>query len=279
MAQSLPVQASPQGPPPPLKKPGAADGFRALFSGFGFVIGRPGNWLLSFIPLAVALILLGLFCYAAFRLVPGQIDHLFAAKRGTWAGIAATALKIIATALSLLVAALAAFGLAQPLSGPALERIVRRAEAHLGVAPWPKTSLLEDILRSLQGVLVGYALALPLLALLFFIDFIFPPAAVVTFPLKLVVTALMIAWDLCDYPLSIRGLRIGHRLWLLGRHFMAVLGFGAALSLLSLLPCALLLVLPAGVAGAAHLIWKIENYEKALREESSKSSEKMRAIT
>jgi uncharacterized protein involved in cysteine biosynthesis len=34
----------------------------------------------------------------------------------------------------------------------------------------------------------------------------------------------------------------------------AVLGFGAALALVSLVPCGLFLILPAGVAGATHLL-------------------------
>jgi CysZ protein len=38
-------------------------------------------------------------------------------------------------------------------------------------------------------------------------------------------------------------------------------GFGFGLGLLSLVPCALLLVLPAGVAGAARLTRRIELFE------------------
>lgn len=246
-----------------LNPPGTSDGFRALFSGFAFIVGRPANWPLSIIPAAIALFLLCVLCYAAYRIVPAQIGHLIGPAKGSLSGMAHTALKVMATALAFLLSGLLAFALAQPLSGPALERLVRRAEAQIGVAPWPKTSILQDILRSLQSVLVGYALTLPILALLFLINVIFPPAAIVTVPLKLIVTALFIAWDLCDYPLSIRGLPIGRRLHILGRYPKAVLGFGAALALLSLLPCALLIVLPAGVSGAAHLIAKIEAHERA----------------
>jgi CysZ protein len=167
--------------------------------------------------------------------------------------------KVIASILAMLLAAVLGFGLAQPLSGPALERIVRRAEASVGVPPWPPTSLEDDVLRSLESVLVSYALGLPLLAVLFVAGFVITPF--VTFPLKLVVLAVLAAWDLCDYPLSIRGIPVTARVAFMRRNLGAMLGFGAGIALLSLVPCALLLVLPAGVAGAARLTAAIERAE------------------
>jgi CysZ protein len=110
---------------------------------------------------------------------------------------------------------------------------------------------------------VGYAVGLPLLAVLALVSFLFPPAAVVTFPLKLVVLALLFAWDLCDYPLSLRGMPVAARVALVSRHLGAMLGFGFGLALLSLIPCAPLLALPAGVAGAARLMRRIELCEEA----------------
>jgi CysZ protein len=94
------------------------------------------------------------------------------------------------------------------------------------------------------------------------VSFFFPPAAVVTFPLKLLVLALLVAWDLCDYPLSIRGLPVAERIAFVTRNLTAMVGFGFGLGLLSLIPCALVLVLPAGVAGAARLTRRIEVFER-----------------
>ncbi|HLM76574.1 MAG TPA: hypothetical protein VK459_27920, partial [Polyangiaceae bacterium] len=70
-------------------------------------------------------------------------------------------------------------------------------------------------------------------------------------------------WDLCDYPLSIRGVGVGERVAFFGRNIKAVLGFGVGLALVSLVPCLIVLVLPAGVAGAARLVVGIERWEKA----------------
>jgi CysZ protein len=250
------------GPPPaPPKRPGVGDGIRALFGGFGFILSTPSVLPLALVPVVVALTLLTILGWLAVDLVPPRVEALFGATSSMAMGVVAWIVKVAAVIVALLTAALVSFGLAQPLSGPALERIVRRVEASLGAPAWPKTSALEDILRSLQTVVVGYAFGLPLLAVLFAINLVFAPAIVVTFPAKIVVMAMLITWDLCDYPLSIRGLRVGDRVALLRRHIRAVLGFGLGLALLALLPCALLLILPAGVAGAAKLVVAIERWE------------------
>jgi CysZ protein len=80
----------------------------------------------------------------------------------------------------------------------------------------------------------------------------------VTVPLKFVVSALLIAWDLLDYPLSRRGLGVGARIAWLRRNLGATLGFGLAAAFLLVVPCAGLLVLPFGVAGAARLALEVE---------------------
>jgi CysZ protein len=114
-------------------------------------------------------------------------------------------------------------------------------------------------------VAIPYAFGLPILTVLFLVNLVFAPAVVVTVPLKLAVTALMLAWDLCDYPLSIRGVRVGARVSFIARNATAMLGFGAGLALLGLIPCLLVLVLPVGVAGGARLVVEIERWEAAQR--------------
>jgi CysZ protein len=56
---------------------------------------------------------------------------------------------------------------------------------------------------------------------------------------------------------------VGKRLGLVSRNLGAMAGFGVGLGLLSLVPCALFLVLPAGVAGATRLTRAIELFEEA----------------
>jgi CysZ protein len=254
-------------PPPshglarPLRRPGFVDGTRALFSGFGFVFRSPAVWPLAMVPVAVGGVVTALLGGGAMHLIAPPIAQLFGPR---WSFMASV-VEALVGALVFIVAALAGFGIAQPLSGPALNRIVRRAEADLGAPAWPRSGFLEDVGRALQSIALCYAVGLPVLAVLYLVTFFFPPAAVVTFPIKLVVVGLVVAWDLCDYPLSVHGLPVSARVAFVTRNLGAMVGFGFGLGLLSLLPCALLLVLPAGVAGAARLTRRIEIFEASQR--------------
>lgn len=251
----------PAGLGPPLRRPGFLAGTGALFAGFGFVLRNPLVWPLALVPVAVAGVITSLAFGGTMRLVVPAIGGLFGPRLGFLAALA----EVLVGALALIVAALVGFGIAQPLSGPALNRIVRRAEADLGAPAWPPSGLVEDVGRALQSIAVAYAVGLPILALLSLITFFVPPAAVVTFPIKLIVLALLVSWDLCDYPLSIHGVPVAARVAFVGRNLPAMLGFGFGLALLSFLPCAMVLALPAGVAGAARLTRRIEVFEESRR--------------
>jgi uncharacterized protein involved in cysteine biosynthesis len=109
------------------------------------------------------------------------------------------------------------------------------------------------LLRPLAVNLIALVIGLPILALLTLVDVLFPPAAVVCVPLKFVMSALMIAWDFLDYPLSMRGLSVGARLAWVRANFGATLGLGLAAGFVLLVPGVGLLLLPVGVAGAARL--------------------------
>lgn len=245
--------------------PGFGAGVGSLFSGLRFVTSTPAAWPLAMVPVFFFVVITIAIGVAGEALLPAWITPML----GKWAtaahGAGAVAVKIVVAALSVAAGAVLGFLLAQPLSGPALERIVRQVEASLGAPAWPETGLLADVWRSLEGLLLTTALTLPVLGALFVIDLIFPPAAIVTTPLKFLIAALMLAWDLCDYPLSMRGMPIRERFAFLRRHAAAVLGFGLGLGLLSLIPCALLVALPVGVAGATRLVVRLERWETRRR--------------
>ncbi len=175
-------------------------------------------------------------------------------------------IEILAVLVALFVALFLAFALGKPLSGPVLERIVRRVSTDLGAPEWPTPTLAQDVFRSLQSTFVALVFTLPILVPLVVVGLVFPVAAVVTTPLQFFVTAMGAAWDFCDYPLSIRGVSVSDRIEFVRRNKSAIVGFGLALGLLLLLPCSLILVLPAGVIGAAHLTVVIEKWEAAAKE-------------
>jgi CysZ protein len=251
-------------PPDALAQPAAPPGFftgtRELFAGLGYIVRTPAAWPLALVPVAVAGVVTVLVGATLLAIVTPRV----AAMVGDHAVLAALA-KILAGVLALILAALIGAGVAQPLSGPALNRLVRGAEAELGAPPWPQIGFVEDVGRALGSMMVGYMFGLPLLAILATITFFVPPAAVVTFPLKLVVLAILFAWDFCDYPLSLHGMPLGKRIALVVRHARAMIGFGLGLALLSLIPCAPFFALPIGVAGAARLVQRIERSERAAR--------------
>lgn len=249
------------GAPPAAEAPGFGAGVISLFSGLRFVVTTPSVWPLAMVPVVIVIVVTIVVGALGFELLPRWILPLLGPSAEKAHGALKIVVKVVVLGLSVGLGTLLGFVLAQPLSGTALEKIVRRMEATMGVPPWPETSFLQEIWRSIEGLLLTTALLLPLLGTLFLIGLVFPPAAIVTMPLKLLVTAVMLAWDLCDYPLSIRGMAIRPRIALLRRHLVAVLGFGLGLSLLCLIPCGLLLALPVGAAGATRLIVQIERWE------------------
>jgi CysZ protein len=233
---------------------GLFGGMGALFEALGFVVTTPAVWLLAVVPVAVAVVLttglaaLGLWGASALaHHVAGQAESALATA-GFWA------LRILLGAVALLVSFVAALALAQPLSGFALERIARAQEKKLGGPDWPDTPFFASMLRSAGVTFTALLLGLPVLALLALVTVFVPPAVFVTVPLKFLVTALMVAWDFLDYPLSVRGMSVGGRMRFIGAHFASVLGFGLASAFLLLVPGVGLLVLPIGVAGATRLV-------------------------
>jgi CysZ protein len=260
---SLSAQAASlvQGPAAPLVRPGVRTGFRAIFRGYGYLFRTPDLWLPALVPIGVALLLAVVLGTVTVQYAPLLVTAVIGTPNGTLWTVVTIVLKVLVTIAIVALAVALSFALAKPLASPALERLLRRTEADLGAPAWPKTSFFEDILRSLQSTLVSLTFSLPILVGLTALGLFIPPAAVITIPLQFVLTGLLTAWDICDYPLSIRGTPVLERIDFMRRNLRCVLGFGIGLALLSLLPCALVLVLPAGVIGAAHLVVEIERWE------------------
>jgi CysZ protein len=223
-------------------------GVAAFFQGMAFVVGTRRIWPRAAVPVLVALVLMAglgvLGLWGAQRL----------AHRFVEGALGASALTVLFALPALLVALVLALALAQPLSGWALDGIVRAQRNALGMPALAETSARTAIVSSLGAGLGAFVFGAPLVAALTIVGWAAPPALVVTVPLKFVVAALLVAWDLLDYPLAMHGLRVRERLQWSGRHFGAVLGFGLAATLFFGVPGLGLLVLPGGVAGAARLV-------------------------
>lgn len=231
---------------------------KALFKGLSTLVSTPSLWGLALVPILVTMGLTTGLSVASVKLVPWLIASTVGTSTAWWSVL----LQVLATVAAVVLSLFVALGLAQPLSGPALERLVRRVEAALGVPARPETPFLTDVARSLGSALLGLGFGLPFLVLALLLNFV-PGGSFVAIPLKFVIAMVVIGWDLCDYPLSIRGMPIGERIRFITHHFWPVLGFSLGIALAAMLPCGALLILPAGVCGAARLVHDIEENERA----------------
>lgn len=246
----------------PRKPAGFLDGAKAPFQGLWFVCTNPDSWPFAMVPIAVALTIFSGLSYVSVRYIPSAVQRALPPGDLWYTELGIGVLAVLATVAAVVLSFLLGLVLAQPLSGPALERLVRLRERDLGVRERPSTSFLMDAWRSLRSALLG-TLALPLLLVLTMIELLVPGSSVVILPLKILVTGVFIAWDILDYPLSVRGYRLRDRLRFLGAHKAVALGFGVALAVAVLIPCMQLLLLPGAVAGATALLHRIDEDERA----------------
>jgi CysZ protein len=218
-------------------------GAGAFFQGMAFVVSTPRIWPRALVPVLAALVLFAgltaLGLSGAIALTRG------ASLQGLWLVLLAIPAVVLALVLAL--------ALAQPLSGWALDGIVRAQRRELGLPELPEGALLSTMWSSLVAALLALAVGAPTIVLLTAVGWLAPPAVVVTVPLKVLVGALMIAWDLADYPLAIQGASVGDRLRWAAKNWRAFCGFGLAATAFFAIPGLGLFALPCGVAGAARL--------------------------
>jgi CysZ protein len=184
----------------------------------------------------------------------GVWGSLHLAHRIVRSPIGAGALTVLFVVPAVLVALLLALTLAQPLSGWALDSIVREQRKALALPPLREGGRVKAALSSLGAGIAAFAAGVLLIGGLTIIGALVPAALPVTVPLKVVVGALLVAWNLVDYPLAIIGFGLRARVrWFL-RYCGSMLGFGLAAIAFVTVPGVGLLALPCGVAGAARLV-------------------------
>jgi CysZ protein len=223
-------------------------GLSSFFRGFSLLARMPDTYGLAMVPVAAAVVITFIIGSIGAWFVPDLIEKWMGGG-GFWTAL----LQVFATLVFIIFSVLLGLGLAQPASGPALEAIVRRTEKKLGYPEHEPTPFITDIVRSAGSAALGIGGALTVVIALTLVGFI-PGAVIVTVPLKLVAAAFFLAWDVIDYPLSVRGVKLGQRLAFVARNFKAVAGFAVGLALVALIPCGFLLILPVGVVGATALV-------------------------
>jgi CysZ protein len=234
--------------------PGAVvDGALSVFRGVVFIVRTRRAWLPSAVP---AFFLVALSCAGLISAIhfvsPWAVAHV-PLPDGAWGHAMSAVLRVVVAVLAAAVSVFLAATFAPVLSAPALSRIVELREAALGLPPRERLPLFTEIACGFTAQLFAYAVGVPILAVLWVVTLAFPPAAVVTLPLKVAVTTWLLAWTLLDYPLSTRGVPLRARLRFLREQFPRVLGFSGALFALFAIPLGAIVLLPAAVAAATDI--------------------------
>lgn len=245
---SLPVH-QPAAPLATVEQPPSfGHGISSFFRGFSLLARMPDTYGLALVPVAAAIVITFAIASVGAWFVPDLIEKWMGGG-GFWTVL----LQVFASIVFILFSVLLGLGLAQPASGPALEAIVRRTEKKLGYPEHEPTPFITDVVRSAGSAALGIGGALAVVIALTLVGFI-PGAVIITVPLKIIAAAFFLAWDVIDYPLSVRGVKLGQRLAFVARNFKAVAGFAVGLGLVALIPCGFLLILPVGVVGATALV-------------------------
>ncbi len=229
-----------------------AEGLAAPWKGLGWLMSTPSAWPLAIVPVVVFTALVAGGGWLGVHFVESFLASRLTNAEG-WAMLWQV-VRVLGWLAALGVAVLVALALAQPISGPALEALAQKHARSLNAPPMPDTGVAAGMLRSLRITLFGLLLTIPVVVGLTIVELVAPPLAIVTVPLKFLASALMLAWDLLDYPLSLQAAGVRARIAWIRANFSAVLGFGVSIALIGFIPCAGLLFLPAGVAGATQLV-------------------------
>lgn len=236
--------------------PGFLAGGKSLIDALRFLSKTPEAWPPATTPALLFLFLSALATFAAWTWVAPEalaLVHSRSADRW-WASAAAWLVSTLAGLASSALGIWLSLVLTPSLSAPAMERLVQLQEAALHLPARAPIGFVAEFLCGLRAQAFAVAFATPLLAVLWLVDLVFPPALLVTLPLKFLVLAIAVAWNLFDYPLTLRGVHAGERLSFIAAHGRAALGFGLTFAGLFWIPCFGLLMLPVGVVAATRLI-------------------------
>lgn len=234
------------------------DGALALLRGLGFVWSTRAAWLLSAVPIGVCALLSALAIGGSIHFVPEWMAQLWPGLSHSLGQFGSGVAKVLMTGIVAVLGLFAAYFITPALSAPALDHLVLLRERTLGAPPRRAAGFWRELGCAIQAQILAVLVFSPLLALLTLVTWVVPPAAVITFPLKLVVLASLLAWSMLDYPLSLRGLSVSMRMRLLAHNASRVLGFGLALALVFMVPLLPFLMLPASVAAAAEIAVAME---------------------
>lgn len=238
--------------------PGFLTGVMAPFQGLYFILSHPSTWLRALVPSCIFIILFILLLIPGIWTMNLMTNYLFEKYSSRWIHGGLWLLRLLLYVLTICFSFVISMILAQPLSSPALESLVREQERQLKYPNRPEEAFCASIWRSIRVALVSIFLSIVIFLSLTLIELLLPPAILITTPLKIISTAFILGYDLIDYPLSLHFFGVRERTPWFRHHYCSTLGFGLAMEIIFLVPGGFLVLLPAGVCGATILVVKAE---------------------
>lgn len=248
------------------KAPGFFSGAASLPRALDDLRKAPGLWPSALVPSLVFLVLFSLGLLAAGQwLVPPLLSWTGLEASTSWYGRASElAVSGAAWVISILLSVWASLVLTPPVSSPALEHLITAQEQQLNAPPRAPQSWLAEFWCGLRAQAFALVCVTPVLLLLWVVGLAVPALGLVLLPFKVALMASALAWNLLDYPLTLRGVAMRDRWRILRKHPQPVLGFGLVFTALFWLPCANVLLLPVGAMAATRLVWALLRAEPAL---------------
>lgn len=234
-------------------------GFSSIFRAIGFLAKTPRSWPRALAPTLLLLVLAVLCLWLTVGSLEPRLRSLLhvPSEVSTLGDAGSLALAWLATALAALAGLVLCLVVVPPLAAPALEGLVALREDALGVAARESRGLWFELSAGVRAQALGVAIFGPLLFVSALLNLFVPAASIVVTPLAWLCTMGLVAWNLFDYPLTLRGVGARRRLAFLKRHVPTCLGFGAAFALLFWVPCFGVLLLPVGVVAGTEVVWAL----------------------
>lgn len=245
-------------PPGPASALRFWHGVLALPEGARFIAARPASWPAASVPCLILLLLAVPIAWWAIGDFGPWLSQWLLPETSSWYGQGAhIAVRWLGSALAAYLGLWLSLLVSPTLSAPALEHLVRVQEAALGAPERPRRGFLFELRCGLEAQLGALAISLPLWVVYWTLSALLPGAVLLLLPLQALPLALSLAWNLLDYPLTLRGVRARQRFALLRQRPGPILGFGLCFAALAWIPGVALLLLPAGVVGATRLAWRL----------------------
>ena len=229
--------------------------------GVTFLFGHSGLWVRAALPALMTLLLVGGFTYLAFDYVgplaelvlPDSLD----ASTAWYARVGSAIATFFAVLLCLLAGGVVGFVAALPLAGPLNEVLARGVQRiHAGktlTSEQDRGGLLSDIGRAIitavQRVLIFGVIYVPLLLLS-----LIPVVGLGFTALLFIYSAFFLAMTFLEPSQDLHQMSSKEKFSWARVHLAPYMGFGVSCVLLTLIPCASLLLAPALVVGGT-LLW------------------------